>query len=77
MTEYSKVYLRKNHHKRGIKLGEVVKGSSWSEMTKQLSELKQLPLSPYLRVWEINNETHIDYGSHDSIIVVKGVVTIK
>lgn len=77
MTEYFKVYLRKNHHKRGIKLGEVVKGSSWSEMTKQLPELKQLPLSTHLRVWEINNETHIDYGSHDSIIVVKGIVTIK
>jgi|GEM_PF-4232072 hypothetical protein len=77
MTEYSKVYLRKNHQKRGIKLGEVVKGSSWSEMAKQLPELKQLPLSPYLRIWEVNNETHIDYGSHDSIIVVKGVVTIK
>lgn len=46
-------------------------------MTKQLPELKQLPLSPYLRIWEINNETHIDYGSHDAIIVVKGVVTIK
>lgn len=77
MTEYSKVYLRKNHQKRGIKLGEVVKGSSWSEMAKQLPELKQLPLSPYLRIWEVNNETHIDYGSHDSIIVVKGVVNIK
>jgi len=77
MTEYSKVYLRKNHQKRGIKLGEVVKDSSWSEMAKQLPELKQLPLSPYLRIWEVNNETHIDYGSHDSIIVVKGVVTIK
>lgn len=77
MTEYSKVYLRKNHQKRGIKLGEVIKGSSWSEMAKQLPELKQLPLSPYLRIWEVNNETHIDYGSHDSIIVVKGVVTIK
>lgn len=77
MTEYSKVYIRKNHQKRGIKLGEVVKGSSWSEMAKQLPELKQLPLSPYLRIWEVNNETHIDYGSHDSIIVVKGVVTIK
>ena len=77
MTEYSKVYLRKNHQKRGIKLGEVVKGSSWSEMAKQLPELKQLPLSPYLRIWEVNNGTHIDYGSHDSIIVVKGVVTIK
>jgi len=77
MEQYSKVYLRKNHQKRGIKLGEVVKGSSWSEMAKQLPELKQLPLSPYLRIWEVNNETHIDYGSHDSIIVVKGVVTIK
>ena len=77
MTEYSKAYLRKNHQKRGIKLREVVKGSSWSEMAKQLPELKQLPLSPYLRIWEVNNETHIDYGSHDSIIVVKGVVTIK
>ena len=77
MTEYSKVYLRKNHQKRGIKLGEVVKGSSWSEMAKQLPELKQLPLSPYLRIWEVNNETHIDYGSLYSIIVVIGVVTIK
>lgn len=71
MKQYSKVYLKKNHHKRGIKLGEVVKGSSWLEMTEQLPKLKELPITPYLRFWEVDDELHIDYGSHRAIIVVK------
>ncbi|WP_415401335.1 hypothetical protein ACMVYO_04555 [Staphylococcus hominis] len=71
MKQYSKVYLKKNYHKRGIKLGEVVKGSSWLEMTEQLPKLKELPITPYLRFWEVDNDLHIDYGSHRAIIVVK------
>lgn len=71
MTQYSKVYLKENHHKRGIKLGEVIKGSSWLEMTEQLPKLKELPTTPYLRFWEIDDETHIDFGSHSALIIVK------
>lgn len=71
MTQYSKVYLRKNHHKRGIKLGEVVKGSDWSKMKEQIPELKDLPTTPYIRVWEIDDETYIDFGSHSALIIVK------
>lgn len=71
MMQHSKVYLRKNHHKRGIKLGEVVKGSDWSEMKEQIPELKDLTITPYIRVWEVDNETHIDFGSHSALIIVK------
>lgn len=77
MTQCSKVYLKKNHHKRGIKLGEVIKGSSWLEMTEQLPKLKELPTTPYLRFWEIDDETHIDFGSHSALIIVKEWVGIE
>ena len=40
-------------------------------MTEQLPKLKELPITPYLRFWEVDNNLHIDYGSHRAIIVVK------
>lgn len=68
----ARVYLKKRHHKRGIKLGEVKSGSSWSDMVEQIPRLKELTLTPYIRVWYRDDGTQcIDFGSYNEIIIVK------
>ncbi|AVQ34410.1 hypothetical protein C7J88_09635 [Staphylococcus muscae] len=72
MTKYSKVYLKKDHHKRGIKLGEVKSGSTWLEMLEEIPRLKKLTITPYIRMWYRDDRTQcIDYGAHNAIITVK------
>lgn len=66
-----KIYLKKSHHKRGVKLWELPDSSSWEDILKEIPCIKDMIRTPYIRTWKNNNGEYIDFGSHNELIIVR------
>lgn len=66
-----KIYLKKNHHKKGIKLGELSDNATWEDILKEIPCIKDMIRTPYIRTWKNKKEEYIDFGSHNELIVIR------
>lgn len=66
-----RIYHRKSHHKRGVKIAELNEDVTFSECLEYLKEnTPYIQKDGYFRVYVKDNRTVIDYGSHHSNIVI-------
>lgn len=72
MIRLAKVYHKKNHQKRGIKICEIPNGLTVKEQIDEINKHTDKLNNGLLRIWKNeSNDTVIDYGYHNVLLVVK------